>query len=154
MKPQLILQLEKELNCSFKSVELNKIEGYKSEKTFEYSVDDTGNITGIAIRNDLKKIPQTLTKFKTLSKLNLSDNKISDISPLTALTNIQKLDLHTNQISDISPLAALTNIQELLLHYNQISDIFPLAALINIQTLVLEGNQISDISPLAALTNI
>jgi len=181
MKPQLILELEKEVKCSFKSVELNKIADFKFGKTFEYSVDDTGNITGIAIQNDLEKIPKTISEnatqlnyltsfnlnynkkisdiktlagFKNLIILNLTDNQISDISPLKELTNIQKLVLGSNQISDISPLIELKNIQELWVNSNQISDISYLKGLKNIQRLYLNHNQISNIFPLKELKNI
>ena len=64
-KPQLILDLEKELHFSLKRVELNKIAETNSVRTHKYSVDETGNIIGIAIHFGLKEIPQTLTKFKT-----------------------------------------------------------------------------------------
>ena len=53
------------------------------------------------------------------------------------------LDLSENQISELSPLSNLTNLSYLPIRYNGITDISPLAA-----SLDLIGNQISDISPL------
>jgi internalin A len=159
MKPQLIIKLEKELNCSFKSVKISEIDEYKGEKTFEYSVDDTGNITGISIiRNDLKEIPKTISENAThlnfLTSLNLSSNKISDISSLKELANIQFLYLMINKISDICPLKDLKKIQVLWLNSNQIINIAFLKDLKNIQKLWLFANEISDISQLKELKKL
>jgi len=158
-KPKEILELENELNCIFKIIKLNEIARYKSEKTFEYSMDDFGNITGIAITyNNLEKIPKTIFEndahLNYLTSLNLSDNKISEIITLAGFKNLTELNLADNQISDISPLKKLTNIQELWLYLNQISDISPLKELKNIRELNLSENQISDISNLKELKNI
>ena len=159
-KPQLILNLAKELKHSFKNVDLNQIDS-KFVKSYVYSCDNTGNITGIAIAGDLKKIPTTivgtshaLSLCEYLTHLNLSNNKIRDISSLGELKNIQTLRLSENQISDISSLKKLKNIQELVLSSNQINDISPLRELKNIKTLDLCKNQINDISPLKELKNI
>ncbi|MCJ8283365.1 MAG: leucine-rich repeat domain-containing protein [Rivularia sp. ALOHA_DT_140] len=64
------------------------------------------------------------------------------------------LDLSSNKISDLSPLGRLTNLRELYLSYNQISDLSPLSQLTNLNFLFLESNQISDLSPLSQLTNL
>ena len=100
-----------------------------------------------------------------LTELYLSDNSISDISPLAGfngwsnisdlsplkgLNNLISLELSDNSISDISPLAGLTNLRILGLSGNSISDISPVAGLINLIELSLENNSISDISPLVA----
>jgi internalin A len=99
---------------------------------------------------------EPLKYMVNLTRLVLSENQISDISPLSGLTNLLVLDLSFNhQISDISPLAGLTNLQQLCLNGNfQISDISPLSGLTNLLVLEMEGHQISDISPLSGLTNL
>ncbi len=89
-----------------------------------------------------------------LRELLLSDNQISDLSPLASLTNLTDLELIRNQISDVSPLASLTNLTYLHLMNNEISDVSPLASLTNLTELFLVENEISDISPLASLTNL
>jgi Leucine-rich repeat (LRR) protein len=87
-------------------------------------------------------------------RLDLRDNNISDISPLTGLTNLQHLIIWGNNISDISPLAGLTNLIVLNMVTNNISDISPLAGLTNLIVLKLEQNNINDITLLANLTNL
>ncbi|MEG4878875.1 leucine-rich repeat domain-containing protein, partial [Microcoleus sp. CZ3-B4] len=88
------------------------------------------------------------------TKLYLSNNQISDITPLQSLTNLTHLNLYGNQISDITPLQSLTNLTNLYLHCNQISDITLLQSLTNLTKLYLSNNQISDITPLQSLTNL
>ena len=89
-----------------------------------------------------------------LRRLDLTQNQISDISPLTDLTKLTELVIGNNQISDISPLAGLTSLVGLSLWGNRISDISALESLTNLTWLSLEANQLSDISPLAHLTNL
>ena len=86
--------------------------------------------------------------------LDISDNQISDVSPLKDLTNLRRLDLDDLQISDVSPLKDLTNLTYLDLDGNQISDLSPLSTLRNLTELDLDGNEVSDLSPLSVLTNL
>jgi hypothetical protein len=86
--------------------------------------------------------------------LNLSNNQISDISPLSNLTSLEWVVLDDNNISDITPLANLTNLTKLSLSDNQISDISHLASLTNLVMLHLANNQIDDITPLSNLVGL
>jgi internalin A len=61
-------------------------------------------------------------KLSSLGELILSNNKISDITPLKSLTNLTSLDLSVNKISDITPLKSLTNLSELYLWGNPIAN--------------------------------
>jgi len=92
--------------------------------------------------------------LSNLTELNLKWNKITDITPLSALTNLTYLNLSTNPIADITGLSALTNLTYLDLSANQITDITGLSALTNLTYLNLFGNQITDITGLSALTNL
>jgi len=84
-----------------------------------------------------------------LVSLNLSDNYISDIRFLSALSYAKEINLSGNRIVDISPLAGISNLSTLDLSRNRIVDVTPLAALSGRLTyLDLSDNEISDISPL------
>lgn len=83
-------------------------------------------------------------KLKKWQILDLSGNKISDLSPLARLTNLKELYLSYNQISDLSPLAQLTNLNFLFLESNQIGDLSPLSQLTNLQWLFVGGNPIKN----------
>jgi len=84
--------------------------------------------------------------LSNLSRLNLYNNQITDITPLSALTNLRALHLNNNQITDITPLSGLTNLTALDLNNNQIADITPLSALTKLTYLTLENNQITDLN--------
>ena len=88
------------------------------------------------------------------SRLDLRDNRISDISPIAGLTELRELEINRNTISDISPVRGLTNLTLLVFKGNQISDISPIAGLINLQGLYISDNPISDISPVRGLINL
>ena len=60
--------------------------------------------------------------------LDLADNLLSDLSPVSGLTALTRLDLRDNQVSDLSPLSDLTAMTKLELDDNQISDIAPLVS--------------------------
>ena len=89
-----------------------------------------------------------------LSKIDLRDNEISDLSPLAGLINLRELRLdHNFQPSDLSPLAGLINLEVLDFTFN-VSDLSPLAGLINLEYLHFTDTNVSDISPLAGLINL
>ena len=100
---------------------------------------------GVALRNALNKPGGPIYKsdLESLTSLDLEDNNISDISPLTGLTNLEELGLDGNEISDISPLSGLTNLEMLGLDGNEISDISPLSGLTNLEELWLDRNPLS-----------
>jgi hypothetical protein len=81
--------------------------------------------------------------------LDLGDNKISDIYPLSNLTDITFLDLSLNEIEDISPLSGLSNLELLSLGYNpKLGNISALSDLTNLNELYLYWTNIKDIKPL------
>jgi len=61
-----------------------------------------------------------------LERLQLSDNEVQNINPLSGLSSIRFLDLDGNQISDIAPLAGLTALESANLDDNLIADFRPL----------------------------
>jgi len=105
--------------------------------------------------NDITELPD-LSKMSAVDEitLDLSNNKIEDISPLADLPNLVALYLHRNRISDISPVEGLTNLGCLDLWGNNISVISPVGKLTKLVILNLEDNQVEDISALADLTNL
>jgi serine/threonine protein kinase len=78
------------------------------------------------------EIPENVTE------LNLSKNKISDLTPLKSLTYLQKLSLDENNISDLTPLKSLTDLTELSLCQNKYRDSTPLKSLTGLKYLNLD----------------
>jgi internalin A len=53
------------------------------------------------------------------TSLDLLDNQISYLRPLSTLTNLALLSLFNNKIADLRPLSTLTNLRQLQLSNNQ-----------------------------------
>ena len=111
------------------------------------------DLSGLELTDiDLKEIFKY--NIKNLTSLNLSGNKITDISPLSKLTSLEKLWLSKNNIEDITPLAKLTKLKELYIEENKVQDISELTKLTNLENLWLNKNNIKDISQLTKLTKL
>ncbi len=64
-----------------------------------------------------------------LKVLNLPNNELKDITPLSSLVNLQKLDLEANYISDLTPVSNLKKLVFLSFVANEIRDVRPVVEL-------------------------
>ncbi len=122
--------------------------GITSLVGLEYAV----NLTHLDLEDNQISNLSPLSGLTQLHGIGLDRNQITDISPLSGLTDLVSLDLESNQISDISSLSGLTQLFYLCLYDNQITDISPLSGLPNLEHLLLQSNQISNISMLLNMT--
>lgn len=95
-----------------------------------------------------------LSSLHTLKTLTAEDNLIKDISPLSGLTALTSINLNGNLIRDIAPIASLAELEELSVSNNRLIDISPVSQLTALKALDLSNNQISDISPINTLTTL
>ena len=82
------------------------------------------------------------------------EEKISDLTGISAFQNLNTIVLYNDQITDLTPLAGLNQLTDLNLSHNQITDLTPLAGLTQMTKLNLCHNQITDLTPLAGLTQM
>jgi Leucine-rich repeat (LRR) protein len=75
--------------------------------------------------------------------MDLSGNRISDLSPLYGLTMLKDLNLADNQIGDIDALGTLQHLRSIDLSNNRIDDLSPLFELGKLEYIDLTGNKIS-----------
>ena len=95
--------------------------------------------------------------FSHLEQIDLTDNYLSDISPLSGFTRLTHLWLGENEIVDISPVATLANIKLLVLEDNRIKNPMPISGCKYLQALDLSRNEISStefVRPLSDLRYI
>ena len=118
------------------------------------SEEKLSNLTGLSLSNNRISNLSPLSSLKNVTSLSLSKNEIIDIAPVAALKNLTWLNLSQNQISDLTPLSKLKNLTSLSLSNNQISDLTPLKSLKELNWLSLSQNQIADIKPLSKLKNL
>ena len=86
--------------------------------------------------------------FINLKSLDISWNKIKDISKIADMTKLENLRAFGNQISNITPLAGLTNLNSLNIGGNKVTKIDALKGLLNLTSLFLNDNTIKDYSPI------
>ena len=81
-----------------------------------------------------------------ITELDLSGNKLTDITGIKLFKNLETLYLYNNETADISVLKDLNKLKTLNISYNQIIDISPIKYLKNLEILCLHNNKIKDIS--------
>ena len=114
------------------------------------------NLTTLQLMSNLTLTDVSLLSGLTeLTDLDLSGNRISDVTPLSELVNLTRLDLGFNLfIGDVGPLSGLTGLETLVLNINEIADTTPLSNLTNLRRLDLGTNFIADLSPLVTNTGV
>ena len=92
--------------------------------------------------------------FGDFDSYEMACSGIDSLDGIEYCQNLVTLDISDNRISDISNLWNLQYIEELFLANNQISYIDTLGNLLKLRILDLSGNQIDDISPLFELEHL
>ena len=92
--------------------------------------------------------------FQEVSRVNLHNMQVSDVTPLAGLIHLEQLALSGSQFSDLTPLAELKNLEWLELDGTQVSDLTHLAKLTRLEMLDLTNTQVRDLTPLAKLTSL
>lgn len=107
---------------------------------FELSSSDVNDLDGV----------QFCTHAKTI---DVSNNRISDLSPLVGLIELEELNLSDNQVGIIDELSYLKKLRSVVLSNNYIQDISPLFELQNLEYVELSGNNV-DLEQINQLTEI
>lgn len=81
--------------------------------------------------------------FKDIKKLDVTGGMF-DISIINTLKSLEKLSLPGNFITDISPLRGMRNLEYLKLEYNDVKSLSPLYGTKNLKSVTLTGNPIVD----------
>lgn len=102
----------------------------------------------------LERIPPEVADLATLQSLVLSNTRVSDLSPLTALSNLGHIMLDGSIVCDLAPLASTKELYRLWLQNTQVADLAPLAALNYLYELRLDNTQVRELSPLAELQHL
>jgi len=107
----------------------------------------------------------TVAGFKSLIDLDVSGNKIQDLSPITNLTNLQLLNISNLHdfdtegskvllLKDLNAVSKLTKLSILDASNGLISDLGPLAPLGDLTCIYLQNNKITNLFVMAGLAAI
>lgn len=121
-------------------------------KQYKKNMTGTLDVKGSDLTNsDIKQM-----KYLTdLTEIIMSDNpKVTDLSPLSALTGLEKITFHNCNVKDISFTANMKNLSVIGAENNGITDISALAGHKKLKEVWLQSNNIKDISALKDSTNI
>jgi len=88
-----------------------------------------------------------------LTSLNISQNTITNITPLENMEKLKTLYAFRNNIQDITPLESSKNMMVVNLNNNNIQDIAALKNHTSLNSLQLSDNQIIDLSPIGAFVD-
>lgn len=91
---------------------------------------------------DLKNL--SAFSYPNMTSLNISNNKITDISSIINYKSLKILTLNSNKISDIGVLSQLQDLVALSANSNLISNIDCLSVIPNLGSVKLKDNQISN----------
>ncbi len=95
-----------------------------------------------------------LANAKQLTYLDLSNNAIRDLTPLSFMSGLQTLDLDHNALENLSALSSLTNLQTLDVSHNSLASATPLASCTQLTTLDISNNLITGLSGMDTLTEL
>lgn len=98
-----------------------------------------------------------LAGLQGLADLDVSDNAIIDVSPLTGMPSLDTLRLSRNQVADAAPLGTIPTLLVLDVFGNAITDVTGLSDAPLLQELQLGANPVTDLTPLldvASLVNL
>ena len=95
-----------------------------------------------------------LEYFINLETLDLSNQAIMDLSPISGLTSLRNLSLGNIPAVDYSSLKTLINLNTLLLDGSAVTDISVVSGLNQLVLLSFANTLVGDLSPLASLENL
>lgn len=122
-----------------------------SETYPEFDVNEHGEEEMVGYVNGKIEDIESLSNLQFLEKLNLSVNRIKNITPLTNLTNLKLLDISDNDLENIEGISNMQHLTYLDLSSNKIENIEPLHSLNNLNELNLSRNNIKDITAIVNL---
>ncbi|MDF2699857.1 MAG: inlA 1 [Haloplasmataceae bacterium] len=112
---------------------------------------DTNNLTHLSLKlnqiDSINPIVQNPSLTNKLTNLYLSDNKLTSVANIHALSNLEYLDLNQNEIVDITDVFELANLTELYLSHNLVTVIPSLVGkLTQLTNIDLSYNELTTIS--------
>ena len=87
-----------------------------------------------------------LEKAQNLEYLNLSNNTIRNLEPLSYMMKLQEIDLQHNALTSLSALSTLSDLQTLNVSFNSLTSVAPLATCSKLNWLDASNNELISLS--------
>jgi internalin A len=118
------------------------------------TAEDVKNISQVVGKGKGVKNLEGLQHCKSLMKLDLENNEITDLAPIRELKLLQSIDLASNKIQSLEPLSGLTAAQYLHIANNGLEDLAPLSGMVKMQSLYAAGNKFKKLEPILPLKKL
>ena len=112
------------------------------------------NLTHLDLGNNTVRNLTPLSGLTGLKEINLEHNAVTDLSALSSLTNLEKLDVSYNALVSLSPMAENTHLTWLNATNNDIRSLNGIENLSGLTYLAVSSNALTDISPAAQCSNL
>ncbi|MDR2386023.1 MAG: leucine-rich repeat domain-containing protein [Deltaproteobacteria bacterium] len=97
---------------------------------------------------------KALSALTSLTDLNLDNNAIKSLEPLTGLVQLKKLSLVDNRLQEVTALSSFDQLEEVNLAFNKLKNLIELMGLNNLRCLDLSGNRFKDFEFLPSLIGL
>ena len=95
-----------------------------------------------------------LEQAQYLTYLDLSNNTVRNLEPLSGLTNLQTLKMSHNALTSLNAISTLTGLTELDVSFNALTTLSPLSGCWSMNSLLANNNQINTVDGLAQLSEL
>lgn len=130
-------------------VGLNLGERYRDE---EGEVHHPEEIAGLP--NRITALPPAFARLNRLRWLSITDNPITDLTPLKELTALQSLNLSNTGVVDLTTIKGLIALQSLEFSHTEVSDLAAIEGLTALQSLYCSATKVSNLAAIEGLTNL
>ena len=127
--------------CKFPSVDLSFIAALPELKSLTMKDCSISTLAG-------------LENAQSLEHLDLSENTVRNLEPLSGLLNLKSLVLSNNALTNLSALSSLSKLEKLDVAYNSLTSIAPVATCVNLQWLDVSHNALSTLSAIDNLPGL
>ena len=98
--------------------------------------------------NRISDLSPLQNSFTSLKNLNISDNLISEIEPLSVCTSLENLNADNNEIKSLSPLEGCSKLTNIMAGNNALTDLSGLTGKPELNAVMVDHNQIQSLAPL------
>ncbi|MCX7904024.1 MAG: leucine-rich repeat domain-containing protein, partial [Caloramator sp.] len=130
------------------------IRTYIGKSEGEVYVKDVAGITELDLRFQGVETLVDLRFFKSLKKLNISNNNLTDLKGLENLKKLEEIIAYENNIRDVSALSNVKSLKYLDLANNKIQNAQALTNLANLEVLNLSAIEIEKVDGFENLKNL
>lgn len=121
------------VDCRFQPADLNIIAALPNLQRLTLSNCGLSTIAG-------------LENAQGLVYLNLANNTLRNLEPISHMMKLQELDLQHNALTNLSLLGGLSNLQSLNVSYNSLTSVAPLATCTKLNWLEANNNELVSLS--------